>query len=145
MEEYRCISLKGVIDRLLTYHRYYECIQICKLANERFLLGYVFTEWAKDKIKGSPDMEDDELLEKIKSRLSVIDMTDTLQMVAVAKVAYLEGRFQLSRNLALLEKNEEARIEQLYNLDDDSIALKECIKVQNYSLTISLLIALSKS
>ena len=71
-------------------------------------------------------------------------MTDTLQMVAVAKVAYLEGRFQLSRNLALLEKNEEARIEQLYNLDDDSIALKECIKVQNYSLTISLLIALSK-
>ncbi|AJW20373.1 Vps16p [Saccharomyces cerevisiae YJM451] len=144
VEEYRCISLKGVIDRLLTYHRYYECIQICKLANERFLLGYVFTEWAKDKIKGSPDMEDDELLEKIKSRLSVIDMTDTLQMVAVAKVAYLEGRFQLSRNLALLEKNEEARIEQLYNLDDDSIALKECIKVQNYSLTISLLIALSK-
>ncbi|CAI4053474.1 tethering complex subunit VPS16 SKDI_16G2250 [Saccharomyces kudriavzevii IFO 1802] len=143
-EEYKSVSLKGVIDRLLAYHKYYECIQICKLADKRFLLGYVFTEWAKDKIKVSSDMEDDELLETIKSRLSAIKVMDTIQMTAIAKVAYLEGRFQLSRNLALLEKNEEAKIEQLFDLDDDSIALRECIKVQNSGLTVSLLVALSR-
>ncbi|CAI4036829.1 hypothetical protein SMKI_16G1270 [Saccharomyces mikatae IFO 1815] len=143
-EQHKSITLKGVIDRLLMYHKYYECVQICRLANKRSLLGYVFTEWAKDKIKENPDMEDDELLEKIKSRLNDIGVMDTIQMVTIAKIAYFEGRFQLSRSLALLEKNEEAKIEQLLDLDDNSLALKECIKLQNPSLTVSLLIALSK-
>ncbi|EJS41384.1 vps16p [Saccharomyces arboricola H-6] len=143
-EEYKSMSLKGVIDRLLAYRKYYECIQICKLAGKQSLLGYVFTKWAKDKIKSSSDMDDNELLETIKSRLSVIRVMDTIKMVSISKVAYLEGRFQLSRDLALLEKNEESKIEQLFNLDDDSLALKESIKVQNPSLTVSLLVALSK-
>ncbi|CAI4053187.1 hypothetical protein N7582_005661 [Saccharomyces uvarum] len=143
-EEYKNISLKGVVDRLLAYHKYYECIRICKMADKPILLGYVFTEWAKDKIKDSPDMEDDELLETIKSRLDFVGDMDTIQMIAISNVAYLEGRFKLSRDLALLEKNEEAKIEQLFELDDDSLALKECIQVQNPSLTVSLLVALSK-
>lgn len=142
VQEYEAITLDGLIERLLVRHEHYKCILICNLVGEVMQLPKIFSHWAISKISLSPELDDDDLLAVLKKRYAEVPKYTQPHMAKVAHAAFLEGRFHLARDLSLLECSPELKISELLGLDDDNLALTECLKVQCPELTISLLLKL---
>lgn len=143
--EYKNIGFEKVLNMLLSKHKFYESFEICKKFQFTDKFNKIFYHWAITKIKVSVELEDDELLNIIKDRLSSISEMVQPPMVQIAHVAYLEGRFTLTRELALLEKRPEHKITELLELEDNELAMKEALLTRNPELILSLLLRLSKN
>lgn len=142
LPEFKEMTINGLINRLLVRHKHYQAILICKITDNKSLLPHIFSSWSITKIHLSPDLEDDELLKQIKLRLSEVPIRIEGHLANVAHAAFLEGRFRLARELALLECSLDLKISELLDLDDDSLALSESLKAMCPELTLSLLLNL---
>lgn len=139
LQEYSKITLDGLILRLLDRQEHYKCIMICKLIKNFKLLPTIFIHWGISKVKLSKDSDDDELLAVIKDQYEALPEHIKAHISKISKVASTEGRFNLSRELALLEYSPELKISHLIDLDENSMALKEAMHVECPELTASLL------
>lgn len=143
-EQYKFITFHGIIRSLLMCHKYYQSILLCENLKEHEELLEVFSHWATTKVKISSELSDEELSKLVQNRYSGLPKVGHPPMSRIAHVAYLEGRFQLARDLALLESSPELKLLELLKLDDDSLALSECLKFQCPELTLSVLLVLRK-
>ncbi|QLG71793.1 hypothetical protein HG535_0C01420 [Zygotorulaspora mrakii] len=139
VKEYSTITLPGLITILLRRQEHYKCIMICQAVNSLEQLPTIFTHWAISKIKYSKDSNDGELYSSIKEQYYSLPDHIKAHISEIFNTAYLEGRFALSRNLALLEYSPEMRIAQLLQLDENSMALREALKMQCPELSTSLI------
>ncbi|AQZ10713.1 VPS16 (YPL045W) [Zygosaccharomyces parabailii] len=140
--EYVNISFRGIIRNLLMCQKHYHCILLCQILKKNDELLDVFAHWAVSKIKSSSELEDDELSKIIKERYSELPKAGNPPMAKVAHSAFLEGRFQLARDLALLESSPELKTLELLKLDDHALALSECLKFGCPELTLSVLLTM---
>ncbi|CAR28627.1 hypothetical protein ZYGR_0S02610 [Zygosaccharomyces rouxii] len=143
-EQYKSITFHGIIQGLLMCHKYYQSILLCENLKEHKELLEVFAHWATTKIKVSSELDDEELSKLIKKRYAELPKVGHPPMARIAHSAFLEGRFQLARDLALLESSPELKVLELLKLDDDSLALSECLKFQCPELTLSVLLVMRK-
>ncbi|CCH57838.1 hypothetical protein TBLA_0A00380 [Henningerozyma blattae CBS 6284] len=161
--QFNSIGLENCIKKLIQRNKYYESFLIIKDLNfnsnflnlnlEKFnhLINLIFKNWSINKIKNSKDLNDDEIFKILNQRLLIIEKNyfkdsnlSSLSMIEIAHAAYLEGRFNLTRNLSLLEKRPEYKIMELLELNDHQLALKESLITQSPQLILSLLLKLSK-
>lgn len=140
--EFKLMKIHGLINRLIIRHEYYQATLICKMTNNESLLPDIFLSWAAAKIRLSPELEDDELLRHIKQKFMEMPASTNGHMARVAHVAFLEGRFRLARELALIEPSVDLKISELLNLDDESLALSESLRANSPEITLSLLLGL---
>ncbi|QLL34773.1 hypothetical protein HG536_0H01480 [Torulaspora globosa] len=140
--EFDRISLNGIIERLLVRHKHYHAIAICRLTKNLSFLPKVFSSWAITKLQLSPELEDDELLSLIKEKFFDLQTKADGHMARVAHAAFLEGRFRLARDLALLEPSTTLKISELLGLEDDNLALTVSMEARSPELTLSLLLSL---
>lgn len=140
--QYETISFRGIMRSLLMCHKHYQCILICLNQKRNNELLEVFAHWAIAKIKSSSQLEDDELSAIIKQRYAELPKSGNPPMARIAHGAFLEGRFQLARDLALLELSPELKMLELLKLDDHALAISECLKFECPELTLSVLLAI---
>lgn len=140
--EFSSMQIEDILKIFLITHKYYECILLANLMERLDLYQIIFKDWAITKIKNSQDLEDLELLETISSQAKELPEGILPPMATIAEHALLDGRFTLSRELALLESRPESKIMALYKLDDDSLSIKESLKTRNPELILSLLLIL---
>lgn len=143
-DQYKVITFHGIIRELLRSRKYYQSILLCQNLKEYTELLEVFAHWAITKIKVSSELDDEELSNVIKKRYTELPKVGQPPMARIAHSAFLEGRFQLSRDLALLEASPKHKILVLLKLDDDSLALSECLKYECSELTASVLLLMRK-
>lgn len=136
------ITLDGVVDRLLVRNKHYHAISICRITNNHAILPRIFSSWAITKIQLSPDLEDDELLPLIKEKFFELPTKVEGYMAKVTHAAFLEGRFRLARDLALLEPSTTLKISELLELEDDNLALTVSMEASCPELTLALLLSL---
>lgn len=142
LAEFKAMGIHGVVKRLLVRHKHYQAISICKITDNGSLVPDILSSWAIMKVRLSPDVEDDELLTQIKQRFAEVPIRTEGHLANVAHAAFLEGRFRLARELALLEPSADLKISELLNLDDDSLALSVSLESKCPELTLSLLLNL---
>lgn len=143
-QEYQYYGLYQIVDILLIMRKYAEVIEIIKMTGEKTLYTSLFLNWSSSKIKLSSDLEDGELLKVIESQLKELPEGVKAPMAKISKVALVEGRYKLCRDLSLLDNDPISKIMTLYSLDDDSIAIKEALNTNNPELVISLLLKLKE-
>lgn len=141
-DEFDRITLGGIIDRLLVRHEHYAAMLICKVTNNHELLPKIFSSWAKAKVQLSPEVEDSELLLQIREKYFELSTKAEGCMAGVAHAAFLEGRFRLARDLALLEPSTALKMTELLGLEDDNLAVTVSMEANCPELTLSLLLRL---
>ncbi|CCK67909.1 tethering complex subunit VPS16 KNAG_0A02200 [Huiozyma naganishii CBS 8797] len=141
-EEYSNYGIENVVRILLLQHKYAESLKVAELTEQMGLYELIFEDWASKKIRLNSDLEDDQLLTSIETQLKELPKGVRPSTAKIGQVAYDEGMFTLCRNLSLLESKPELKLIALYRLDDDSLALKESLKIGDPEITLSLLLQL---
>ncbi|SCU77523.1 LAMI_0A01442g1_1 [Lachancea mirantina] len=140
--EFEKLTLDGVLMRLSRLQLFHESAQICEFLRKNDRLPKIFEDWAKLKILTSPDDSDEALLGAIKNLANKLKVQ--LPMADVGYTAFCEGRYELARNLILLEPLPEVKLPLLLELDDNELALSEGKKQGNSGFLLSVLLLLKK-
>lgn len=135
-------GLDQVTKLMFLNSQFAEAVQIIELTKRFDLYPVLLTCWASSKIKLMNNSDDMEIFQVIKPQLENVPRGVHSPMFNISQIALHEGRFKLSRELTLLEENPIKRIASLYELDDNSLALKESISTENPELIISLILQL---
>lgn len=133
-------TIDGVLARLLRLQKFHKCIQICKFLNYHSKIIDVFQEWAFAKIKLSPELEDMELYVIIKNQASKHLFSSP--MISIARAAFLEGRFELAKQLTIDSNFAKPKLQLLLDMDEVDLALLEAVKTFDPILTLTLLLIL---
>ncbi|AET38263.1 tethering complex subunit VPS16 Ecym_2543 [Eremothecium cymbalariae DBVPG len=139
--QYDIITINGIVARLVRLRKFHKCIQICNFLNHQDMLPYIFKEWAVAKIKLSTELDDIQLYKAIKKQSSKQSLSYLNQ---VARTAFLEGRFELAKKLALDSTLPKLKLQLLLDMDENELALIEAVKTFNTDLILSLLMILRK-
>ena len=143
-DEFEDTTFESIVHILLASNKYGEALNVCKLFDKTEFLPIIMASWAETKIKLSPDKEDAELFKDIENHMNDVDVKVKVPMSKISHTAFLEGRFNLARSLALLESSPEQKILALLDLDEDSLALKESLKTESPEFILSLLLKLKE-
>lgn len=137
-------GIDKIMNLMFLNGQFAEAVQLIHLTKKLVLYPTLLTYWASSRIKLMNNSDDMEILQHIKPQLENVPKGIHPPMFDISQTAMNEGRFKLSRELTLLEENPIKRIAALYELDDNSLALKESILTKNPELTISLILQLRK-
>ncbi|AMD22578.1 HHL192Cp [Eremothecium sinecaudum] len=133
-------TVDGILSRLLRLRKFHKCIQICNFLKHHNRLADIFQEWALAKIKLSPELEDMQLYLVIKNQAA--RQTVAPPMINIARTAFLEGRFELAKNLTLDSTHPKQKLQLLLDMDEVELALIEAVKTNDPTLILTLLLIL---
>ncbi|GMM44737.1 tethering complex subunit [Pichia kluyveri] len=108
--QYLSLGIEKLIDWLLLRNLHYLCLKITDLLN---LPNYkIKTHWACCKLKNSHDLNDNQLLNLLADKLK----NDKIDWLNLSNIAFIEGRFQLSKNLISFEPNTGKKVQFLISI-----------------------------
>lgn len=143
-ESFQRLGYGKVIKLMINLNKYYEALTLSKLVGHNFegYISDIFNHWAIGKIRLDSLLDDQELLVAIQNQLEITGFRQNMGVITTE--AFKEGRFNLAKQLALMEPSIVSKISQLMTLSETNLALKECLRGHYPELSLSLILLLSK-
>ncbi|GMG18870.1 unnamed protein product [Ambrosiozyma monospora] len=107
-----------ILNYLLKLKLHYLSLKICEFLNLS-VYDQIIVDWSCSKIRSSINLTDDDILKQIISKLKV----KTISFDQISRVAYQEGRLNLSIKLLSYEPDTAKKIPLLLEMEQDDIAL----------------------
>ncbi|GMM38881.1 tethering complex subunit [Saccharomycopsis crataegensis] len=129
-QEFEKTDLNILLNNLLLKRKHhFLSIRISEYLN--LPLDLIYIDWCCSKIKNSNELNDDSLLEQLLNKLTKIK---NISYEKVSRVAYQEGRSNLSIMLINYEPSASKKIPLLIEMEEDELAVTKAEETMNFKV-----------